>query len=157
MNRRTLTLPLAIVVLLLLACAPPPRPRPVDVMNSATISAPFEAVWTALVEHLASRQIQIKTLTRDSGFLDTEFMALPTDIVADYAWTGGNLPSLLHDMGRIKANIFVKGISDRETSVTINCLVQVHRSTEGGSYSDALSTGRFEGEILRALESVASP
>lgn len=134
------------------AVAPPPRPQPMHISNSRALDKPFDIVWTQLIEYLSSRQIQLKTINKDSGFLDTEFMFLPTQIVADYAWTGKRLPSFLHDRGRIKANIFVKKISDSQTSVTINAWVQVFETFPSpGRWFDAKSSGRFESDILGSL------
>jgi hypothetical protein len=140
---------------LLIGCATPPRPEPPYITNSEVVNKPFDVVWTQLIEYLSSRQIQLKTINKESGFLDTEFMLLPAQILPNYAWTGRNLPSMLHNKGRIKANIFVKKISESKTSVTINAWVQVFEEYIGkyspGGWMAAKSTGKFESDILNTL------
>ena len=144
---------LILVLMAFNACAPLPRTAPAVIDSSASIDKPFDAVWASLIEYLSSRQIQIKTINKESGFLDTEFMLLPSHVVADYAWTGQRLPSLLHDRGRIKANVFLKKVSDSQTSVTVNSWVQVFETYPApGRWFDARSTGLFESRVLNAIK-----
>jgi len=124
--------------------------------NSRIVEIPFDIVWTQLIEYLSSKQIQLKTIDKDSGFVDTESMLLPSEIVADYAWTGEGLPTGLHPRGQIKANIFVKKLSASQTSVTVNPRVQVFQvyinQIAPGGWFDAKSTGKFESDILNIFQ-----
>ena len=86
------TIFMIVTVLFLIGCAIPPRPAPTYITNSEVVNKPFDVVWTQLIEYLSSRQIQLKTINKESGFLDTEFMLLPAQILPNYAWTGRNLP-----------------------------------------------------------------
>ena len=143
----------------LISCtlAPPPRPEPVNIINSITLTKPYEEVWIELIEYRSSRQIQIKTIDKNSGFIDTDFMELDYQILADYAWTGTRLPSAGYPKGKIKANIFIKKIGGAETKINVNTNVSVFLNGMGSTlvpdqWINAKSTGKFESDILNIFK-----
>ena len=144
--------------MLLFSCAlaPPPRPEPLNVKNSVILDRSYEETWTQLVEYFASRMLTIKTIDKDSGFLDSDYMGLDINNLTDYVWTGDRLPNAIQYTGRIKANIFVKRLSSQKTSVTINVFCQVYQQPVPSlgspeQYINAKSTGKFESEIITYL------
>jgi hypothetical protein len=142
--------------LMLLGCASAP-PERVAVVNPKVVPLPFDVVWPQLVDHLASEHILIKTVSRDDGFIDTAFQALPEDEVREYAQTFS--PASMITRGRAKANIYVRKVSESSVEVTVVPRLQVYEDRVSryfrGGWREVDSTGKLEAKILDIVRLIA--
>ena len=141
---KTRFLPFCLVALLA-GCATPPGTHTVQAVR--TYEKPYDQVWEDVVEFLASNNIQIKNIAKDSGVIYAERMSFKNDI-ADCGQ-----PGLFQIVGRTGGfNIFVRRTKDK-AQVSINTTFKETRQFQSTVMSvDCTSTGVLENQILAAIK-----
>jgi uncharacterized lipoprotein len=127
------------------SCVAPPKEY--NVRKSSTVAAPYNLVWTRLMQWFTSSQVQVKTLDRASGVIYAE---RATFAETDYADCGS--PGIYQVTARpISMNVFVQPISAQQTRVTVNVNVTESRVFDTSHLQiQCNSTGRLERQILAA-------
>ena len=112
------------------------------------LALPFDAVWEDIVQFLASKNIQIKNIAKDSGIIYAEASRFDND-VADCG-----SPGILHIVGRRATfNVFVNRSSSNPT-VSVNTEFTEVRRFDGPTMTvPCNSRGVLEAAILNAIKS----
>ena len=143
----------AIAVGLLASCAAVP-PGAYNVDRSKPFNQPYDQLWETLVGFLATRNIQIKNIAKDSGVIYGEQAAFD-DNIADCGVPGG----LERQVSRVGTfNIFVAR-SGEQPVVTVNTkFSEIRRSVPISRYEtprswsvDCPSKGMVERAILAVV------
>jgi hypothetical protein len=129
---------------LLTACATPPATY--SVSNSRSYQRSYDLVWEDIVQFMASRNIQIKNIAKDSGVIYAEASSFGND-VADCG-----SPGLLHVVGRrAMFNVFVNRSSGAPT-VSVNTEFSEVRRFDGPTMTvPCNSRGVLETAILNSI------
>jgi len=126
-------------------------PKPTHFENSQTFAAPFEAVWAATVEHMAGRNIPIKTIEMDSGIIYAE----PVNAPGTFADCGESIATVVARPATL--NIFVRSV-DSGTVVTVNTTFRETRYFDGVTFTqECYSSGLIERDILSAIQQRLAP
>lgn len=129
------------VGLALLASASAPKQHAVE--RARQVEAPFEAVWTNLVEVFAAYNWPIKTMDKNSGLVATDWMVLESD--SPYVDCGGSgITSVVTT--QVRFNVFVR--ASEATRVTVNASFRQLRTFDAMTkWVTCNSTGRVEALI----------
>jgi uncharacterized lipoprotein len=147
----------------------PAAPVVYTVEKDRIINKPLDAVWQSIIELLATYNMPIKNLDKNSGFISTDYK-LVTGEVSQYMICGGASSTfsgkveLTNHGGNL--NVLVKKITDDSTKVTVNtfysCTANKYRyasliSTtyvlESSSKIDCISSGILEKAIFDYISS----
>jgi len=114
----------AFIFMFLSGCATVP-PAQYNYDSSRAYSKAYDEVWQSIVDYFAKRNTPIKTIEKASGIIATEDLNVPFQyksgtIKSSYCDCGtpGGLNTYKQLLGRY--NVFVKKVSDSETSVQVN-------------------------------------
>jgi hypothetical protein len=129
-------------------CATAPKQFTFD--PTRTIDAPFDVVWSAVVEYFAVSSLPIDTVEKAPGLIVTSWM--------DASGIGGAEDKKLCDCGgagiaiqnwtRGKFNVFVKAVGVSQTQIRITCTYQQSRDLMGTvGIVNCSSTGFVEQSI----------
>jgi hypothetical protein len=115
-----------VVFLASAACAPPRAPRASVVREATPVTASFGRTWDAVIDIFAERNIPIRTMDRQSGFIAAEPSAIPTGTNESDAYAVS-----LADCGGTEAVAATgfgvatgKGTRNAATTATYNILVR---------------------------------
>jgi hypothetical protein len=114
--------------------------------NSKTFAADFDRTWTAVTESAADLVLPIEKISRDSGLLTLQWLAIPREWVDCYAQPPG--PGSSH--AAYLFNVFVRRESATRTKVTVNAFIA--RPDVPVGFSECFSTGAFEGLFFSTIE-----
>lgn len=135
-------LPITLVILAasLTGCAIAPAPHVFE--SSAVVPRSYDAAWTDIIAFMASRNIPLKNIAKDSGVIYTE----RTEFNDDEADCGR--PGMMTSSRRqASMNVFVRRIDDKSTSVSVNTSFVERRSFDGIP-SEVRCTSRGGVEIM---------
>ena len=126
-----------------------------------TFNAPFDTVWTAIVERATDKSWDIQTIDKSSGFLGTNAKNIVSGFGTEssmntlaYPPFGSNLFNpVIWDGARQKIAIFVKRLGDSSTSVKINISYEVFESNAHHSWYAWASNGANEKVIAEYIQS----
>lgn len=138
---------IGILAILLSSCATPPKNYQYD--NSVVIKDSYDNTWSKLVEHFASRNIQIKNVAKDSGIIAAE----KSSFSSEYADCGNS--SMIRPISNIAHfNVFVKNMGGSQTVSVNSNFVQNGISAWDSSLvqTQCNSTGKIEKEIINAIQ-----
>lgn len=142
MQMRYATIALAVM---LTGCSTAKAP-PVPVEASRSYAMPYDEVWGRVVEVLASANIQIKTIEKESGVIYAE----PAQANPAFADCGADIFSVT--VARPATLNIVVRPADSGTVVTVNTSFRKVRSFDNTPYTAAChSTGLLETTILAAI------
>lgn len=144
-KRRLFTRTLLAIVLLAPACSVHHAVRH-DFDNSRTFQADFDHTWTAITETAADLVLPIEKISRDSGIVTLQWLAIPRDWVDCYAQPPG--PGVSH--AAYLFNVFVRRESASRTKVTVNSFIA--RPDVPVDFSRCFSTGSFEELFFATIE-----
>ena len=131
-----------------------------EVKNTREFAASKDVIWSRLIKHFATNNIQIKTLEKASGvvYAEREFEG------ADVAWWNrgkiGDLADCGKEFGAVPAahslqlNVFVAERDAGKTAATVTVTYKEildQRAGFGGPPRSCNSTGKLEAKILDAL------
>ena len=126
--------------------APPPY--------RAEIPASYDATWRALVRTLATQNVRLRAIARDSGVIASDDLGTPIGLYADCGRIGGDR---VEGEALVSYTLFASSRGSN-TNVQINSTMrtQAHRKGTSGKLSTSLvyqyaSTGRFELNLFDAL------
>ena len=124
-------------------CATPPKLHTFE--DSAVFSAPYDDVWSAVIETFADLNLPIDNMEKASGLITTDWISF-TGTGKDYCDCGGaGISTVLSTEGRF--NVFVR---DEESSVRVK-VNTTYRETrvfgDARSTVDCTSTGGLEARI----------
>jgi len=139
-----------------------PAPRVVE--KERTINKPFDAVWGSAIELLATYNMPIKNLDKNSGFISTEYKLI-TGNVSDYMICEGanstftGKVEMANQGGNL--NLLLRKVSEDSTKVTVNVfyscnankyryenLLSTNYILQSSTKIDCQSTGTLEKAIL---------
>lgn len=173
--RKLILIPIIILSLfLLLRCASskyvaPAAPVVHVIEKDRIINKPFDAVWQNIIELLATYNMPIKNLDKNSGFISTDYKLVTGDVLQYMMCQGASSTfsgkvELTNHGGNL--NVLVKKINEDSTKVTVNtfysCTANKYRyanliSTtyvfESSSKVDCTSTGILEKAIFDYISS----
>lgn len=147
----------------LLGCSASKPPKQYTFENKRTFHYDQDRVWTSVVEYFAQQNIPIKNMDKGSGFIATEYWISPS-------WAeGSNLDADCGELGgmndyqtltlSVQFNVFVKKLTDSETSVQVNTAFKGlwrYQPFMGGPMQKEVacsSTGRLEAKVLDGITS----
>jgi hypothetical protein len=136
-------------------CATAPQTH--QFQNTVTTSLPYDAAWSNIMDFFSSRNIQIKTIEKDSGIIYAE----STTVDQRFADCGN--PGLAVPLQNTASfNVFVRPLDSELTQLTVNS--QHKQLRQFGGYPpvvvDCNSTGSLETAILQsvgAAQAIDSP
>lgn len=140
---------LGVTIAWLAACTPPtPAATPV---SATAVGASFGKTWNAVVNVLADRTINVKTMDRSSGFVTAQASEMPKDSLKKYTTNcggGGIMASLLltpSDQAAVaRYNILVTGDS---AASSVRVTTQTIMDFGSGVTLKCLTNGVFENSI----------
>jgi len=142
-------------------------PAPVIIEKERVISKSFDATWQNVIELLATYNMPIKNLDKNSGFISTEYKLISGNPAQYASFTGASSNfagkvELTNHGGNL--NVLLKRISADTTKVTVNCFYSCNRNKykyagllsttyilESSQKVDAETTGNLEKAILDYL------
>lgn len=144
-----------------------PTVRP-HIQNSQLFDAPYDETWNAVVEVFANSSYPIKAIEKESGFISTDWKALPDANFnrkefsrpdANFTRQEFNRLALVPDKslmmiwgnGRFTVNTLVKSKGDNMTEVRINTYIEAFEINMSMRYHECYSTGFIENMILRRI------
>jgi hypothetical protein len=136
--------------------ATPPTPTP----KSTYVKAPFDAVWSAVVEYFADTRIPIQTIDKASGIIASKGFELGPELRLSWmdCGTAGGKPLVEQANDVMKANadfnVFVRPTGD-STEIRLNVGMNGSRMTPfaGNQYTEqkCISNGKFEEGLLARI------
>jgi hypothetical protein len=159
---------ISLVIFLIQSCSSPRAVATVPVVHvvekERTINKSFDAIWQSTIELLATYNMPIKNLDKNSGFISTEYKQI-TGNVSQYTYCYGASSTfsgkveLTNHGGNL--NVLLKKISADSTRVTVNCFYSCTANKykyanvlstvyvlESSTKTDCNSTGNLEKAIL---------
>ena len=135
-------------------CATAPAVYQFD--NSDVMDADFAETWESTIDYFSSRNIQIRTIERDSGLIYAERMyAGGYDSATGGYADCGSQPMYTPTRSSISFNVFVRSVDEESTRVTVT--TSFSQTLVMGSYPpiqvECNSTGLLETSVLRAIKS----
>jgi hypothetical protein len=132
-----------VVVLLagaLASCAIAPAPHSFE--STAVVPRGYDAAWTDIIAFMASHNVPLKNIAKDSGVIYTE----RTEFSNEEADCGR--PGMMTSSRRqASMNVFVRKVDDKNTSVTVNTSFVERRSFDGIP-NDVICTSRGGAEVM---------
>jgi hypothetical protein len=143
-------------ILPLLACATTQAIRP-QIYNSATFSAPFDEVWSALISTLAEQALPIESVEKESGLITTKFVTFASGLLADeridyYTVKPSGLLNVWNQ-GRYTISAFVTPSGEEAAVVRITTHIEAYESNVSKSWHVCYSKGVLEREIFNSIRS----
>lgn len=144
---------LGIAVASMGACATPAQSFQYD--NSRSVHADFDETWSRTIQVLASNNLPIKTLEKDSGIIVAENELVTAASMGEAA----SCPSSAFATpigGVMNYNVFVKSSAPNLTTVTVNTAYRMtYRDMNGGAISQVCnSNGNVERKLLNAISGI---
>jgi len=127
--------------------APPPY--------RAEIPASYDATWTAIVRTLASQNVPLRAIARDSGVIASDDIVTPIGVYADCGRLGADR---VEGESLVSYTLFASSNGPGSTNVQVNSKMrtQAHRKGTSGRLRrspvyQCASTGRFELNLFDAV------
>jgi hypothetical protein len=117
-----------------------------DFDNSRVFAAGFDRTWTAVMESAADLTLPVEKISRDSGLVTLQWLAIPKEWVDCFAQAPG--PGVSH--AAYLFNVFVRRDSETRTKVTVNSFIA--RPDVPVDFSRCYSTGAFEELFFATIE-----
>lgn len=142
-------------VMLVIACvvaaaASASAPQSRKVNTTASVTAPYEQTWEAVIDLFSERNWAIQNMDRDSGLITTDWMSLGSE-AKTFADCGGSGLATVRETA-VRFNVRVKPADD-ETSVAVNATFRQQRVFDNNSFIvDCTSMGAVEALIHREVE-----
>jgi hypothetical protein len=125
------------------ALAPPP--------HRDTVAAPYEATWRALIRGLATENVPLRAVAKDSGVIASDDFVTPIGIYADCGRLGD---VALEGEALVAFTVFVEPTRNG-TAIQVNAKMRTHAHRRGDSGKlrpepvfQCVSTGRFEANLM---------
>lgn len=148
------------------------------VQNTFTINAPYDEVWSKVIDIFAENNIKIDVIEKESGIITSGRTEFPTSYYIDNQLVNPNayiavqfVSNYKKDGTGLKAesswNVRVKKIDDKTTSLSVNLstpVITAYTATAVGMYGiptgynwvpqnlQAKSTGKFENIIYEQVK-----
>jgi hypothetical protein len=126
----------------------------------AQIPASYDVTWRALIRSLASENLSLRVIARDSGVIATDEVVTPIGLYAD---CGRFDDQRMEGEALVSFTLFAQP-NGPHTEVQINSKMKTraHRSGSSGALASTpvyqcASTGRFEANLLDAVRAAAKP
>lgn len=168
--KKSISIPIiSLFLFLILSCSAsrnvaPPAPVVYTVEKDRIINKPLDAVWQSIIELLATYNMPIKNLDKNSGFISTDYKLVTGDVSQYMICQGASSTfngkvELINHGGNL--NVLVKKITDDSTKVTVNTfysctankyryqnLISTNYVFESSTKVDCNSTGILEKAIF---------
>ena len=139
------------MALLLLGCATPGVQT--DFRNSVVTNRSEDQVWSDLVQYFTTRNIQIKTIERDSGVVYAEQARFDPNMASC-----DKDPLVYPQESLVALNVFVRKISEVQTQVTVTGDFRQIGYFQGQPiHLRCYSTGALEASILNSVSGGQAP
>lgn len=141
--------------MLSIGCAARPLIRPV-IQDTFTINAAYDDTWWAVVSTLSGMSIQVETIDKDSGLLNTKFIYFSGGMYADKdiekvaAIQTSFL--LIWTRGRFKLNIYASKLTDSQTQLKITLRIEGYESNISKGWNVLYSKGVIERRIAEIVD-----
>lgn len=148
---------LALIFLVFCACATAPKPR--QIVSAFPIEAPFDDVWTAIIESFAEMNLPIMNMEKDSGLITTDWIEYPLGKEGKKYCDCGGLGINIEVRRAGKFNVFAKSITDSSSEVRVTCSFQQTYETfslegSGARFTrNCFSTGKLEADMFEIVKS----
>ncbi len=141
----------AVAALLMVGCAAYTPPQKHDFDKTKSFNKDYDAVWNKIIGFFASKNIPIKTVDKNSGFITTEYDLLTNPFWYMDCGEGGS-----KTQARATINLTATKEGDK-TTVTVNTFFSCHLKYMGATTGadnriDCVSNGRFEKELFDFIE-----
>ena len=127
------------------------------IVDTEIIKAPFDKVWAAVVETVAEKSYPIDLAEKSSGLITTKFVKFADGLYADKKIDEIAVrPSVFMSTwksGRYLFNIFVKSISQKETSVKITSHIEGFENNINKDWIECYSKGVIEENLFKTIKS----
>jgi hypothetical protein len=128
------------------------------VVNSDTVQLSFDQSWNRLVSFFGTKNMPIKNLDKNSGFIAIEY-EIPFDSLMSCMDCGSAGFGYFYAFYTLNINVVGKPLGEAASHYTINtfwktktCSLNQYSQTVVGWPVDCISTGKFENEIWNYLK-----
>lgn len=127
----------------------------------AEVAAGYDETWSAIVRALASQNVPLRAIARDSGVIASDEFVSPINLYADCGQLSGDQ---LEGEALVSFTLFAEPSGTSLTRIQVNSKMrtQGHRRGKSGKLRPSpvylcASTGRFEANLLDAVREAVRP